>query len=73
MVKGELGVPGRKVSGDVPNEKVADVTCVLAVTPERLIVKVAGPMTYGLKLPKPPFAFVYVPPFAIAGAIISLG
>src|SRR5262245_8232583 len=40
-----------KVSGPVPNENVAVVIVVLAVTPERLRVKVSGPTTYGLNCP----------------------
>jgi hypothetical protein len=36
-------------------------------------MKLAGPIVYGLKFATPVFAFVKVPPFAIDGAIISLG
>src|SRR4051794_27334326 len=39
------GVPVTNVSGPVPKENVALVIVVLAVTPERARVKVAGPIT----------------------------
>ena len=39
------GVPLTNVSGPVPKENVAPVIVVLAVTPERARVKVAGPIT----------------------------
>ena len=44
-----FGVPGRKLSGPVPKEKVALVIVVLAVTPESARLKVAGPIVYGTK------------------------
>ena len=63
-------VPPINVSGLVPNENVTLWIVVFAVTPDRASVNVAGPMTYGSKLPNPLFTFPYVPPFAIEGAII---
>ena len=39
------GTPVTNVSGPVPKENVAPVIVVLAVTPERSRVKVAGPIT----------------------------
>ena len=40
-----------KKSGPVPKENVAPVIVVLAVTPERLRVKVSDPTTNGLNCP----------------------
>jgi hypothetical protein len=40
-----------KVSGPVPKENVALVIVVAAVTPERVRVKVSGPITKGLNCP----------------------
>lgn len=51
-------VPPIKVSGLVPNENVTPVMVVFEVMPEKAKLKVAGPMTYGLKLPKPLLTFV---------------
>jgi hypothetical protein len=45
------GKPVTNVSGPVPKENVAPVIVVLAVTPERLRVKVAGPTTNGSNCP----------------------
>jgi len=72
-VQPDVHVPGKNVSGPVPNEKVAAVTVVFAVTPDRARVNVAGPIVYGLKLSNPLFVLAKVPPFAMNGTIISLG
>lgn len=42
-------VPPRNVSGLVPKENVTALMFVFAVTPERLSVNIAGPMTELLK------------------------
>ena len=53
-------MPVTNVSGPVPKENVAPVIVVLAVTPERLRVKVSDPITNGLNCPPviEPLAFV---------------
>ena len=63
--------PGRNVSGWVPKEKVAAVTVVLAVTPERFRTNVAGPIVVRSMLLEPVvFTFVAVPPSGMAGVVI---
>src|SRR5438270_13570887 len=61
------------MSGPVPNEKLADRTVVVSVTPERSSSKLAGPIVYGLKLVIPLTTLANDPPLATNGTIIWLG
>ena len=54
---GVPGVPGKNVSGPVPNENVTSLNVVASVTPVNNKVKEAGPIVYGLCGSNPGFVF----------------